>query len=152
MPGSLQEFRHSLLQAFAPSCQRLPESPKEWKLWYPFCCAARRKNRICELIQGLSDRFDSYRHSFSDQIAGLWGHPVVILACPFHIATDGIGQRHRRGFTGQDCVQGVAQFVGFLLAGVLGVVIHPAGVAQLALGVEYIKMRRAQRAVGQRWG
>jgi len=74
---------------------------------------------------------------------------VPLVAFPFDVAADGVGDRDAGIFAGEQIIEGVAEFVGGLFAGVAGVVVHSAGVAELAIGVEDVEVRRAECAVGE---
>ena len=83
-----------------------------------------------------------------DEVAGVAGHPVGILADPLDVAADGIGQRRADGFAGQMLSQRVRQIVDRHFVRLARIVDAAAGVDELAVLVKDIKVGRAQRAIG----
>src|SRR5438105_939756 len=77
---------------------------------------------------------------------------MVFFAFPLDVAADRVGYRNEGLVTGEKRIHRVAQLVGLFLAGGARIVIHAAGIAELAIAIKNIEMRRAQGAIGQRDG
>src|SRR5687767_6783959 len=84
------------------------------------------------------------------QIACFGGHPVLVLAGPFHVAANGVGFLGRGSTPFEQGVNSIAQFVGGFFSRRARVVVHAPGVAKFAVGVENIVMWRSQSAVIKR--